>query len=68
MRPQTSMDEHVIDVRLPLQQAEPTPRCDVCEALVHQRAEARDAGDFSKASDCNVEIRRHPHPPRRARP
>ncbi|MFI9050394.1 hypothetical protein [Streptomyces sp. NPDC053427] len=46
--------------------AEPVPvvECDVCGALVKQRAEACAVGDMSKATDCNVEIRRHPHPER----
>ncbi|PKV86469.1 hypothetical protein BX283_4033 [Streptomyces sp. TLI_146] len=39
----------------------PTIGCDVCAALETARATARRAGDGSTVSDCNVEIRRHPH-------
>ncbi|MDJ1133405.1 hypothetical protein [Streptomyces iconiensis] len=37
------------------------PGCDVCGALVEQRENARGRDDMSRVSDCNVEIRRHPH-------
>jgi hypothetical protein len=39
----------------------------VCVALAVQRDEARAAGDYTKVSDCNVEIREHKdaHPRRR---
>ncbi|WP_078876222.1 hypothetical protein [Streptomyces sp. 769] len=40
---------------------EPVAGCDVCGALVRQRAAARSRGDMSKVTDCNVELRRHPH-------
>lgn len=39
----------------------PVDGCDVCGALARERKAARFAGDGSKVSDCNVEIRRHPH-------
>lgn len=47
---------------------EPIPNfgCDVCQSLGREREEARAAGDMSRVTDCNVEIRRHPHPKRRA--
>ncbi|WP_030807546.1 hypothetical protein [Streptomyces sp. NRRL S-337] len=51
-------------VELPLWlELEPVPvdGCDVCGALAREREAARIAGDGSKVSDCNVEIRRHPH-------
>lgn len=35
--------------------------CQVCAALARQRAEAAKAGDMSRVSDCNVEIRNHQH-------
>ncbi|KNB54342.1 hypothetical protein [Streptomyces caatingaensis] len=44
---------------------EPAPGCDVCGALARQRVEARRTGDFSQATDCNVELRQHPHTRRR---
>jgi hypothetical protein len=50
---------------LPLEPPAPKPGCGVCAALGRQRAEAEATGDMSKASDCNVEIRNHPHPTRR---
>nr|WP_018539248.1 hypothetical protein [Streptomyces sp. SID8354] len=40
---------------------EPVAGCDVCGALARQRAGAYTIGDRSRATDCNVEIRRHPH-------
>ncbi|MFE7750787.1 hypothetical protein [Streptomyces sp. NPDC057428] len=39
----------------------PVPGCDVCNALAKARDTARSAGDMSKVSDMNVEIREHPH-------
>ena len=40
---------------------EPTPGCDICAALSEQRTAARAAGDYSRASDCTVEMSRHQH-------
>ncbi|MCX4691081.1 hypothetical protein [Streptomyces sp. NBC_01408] len=37
------------------------PDCDVCGALVAQRAHCYRLGDLSGVVDRNVEIRRHPH-------
>lgn len=50
----------------PLPTCAPTghPDCDVCGALIEQREQARGRADMSRVSDCNVEIRRHPHPRR----
>jgi len=47
----------------PLELPEPTPpqTCAVCVALGQQRTEARRIGDMTAVSDCNIEIRRHPH-------
>ncbi|GAU68538.1 Syd protein [Streptomyces sp. NBRC 110611] len=47
---------------LPVPEPVPVAGCDVCGALARQRAEAYTAGDKSKVIDCNVELRRHPHP------
>ncbi|MET7936945.1 hypothetical protein [Streptomyces sp. NPDC005322] len=33
--------------------------CDVCAALLRQQADARRAGDHSRATDCVVELQRH---------
>ncbi|MFE0188975.1 hypothetical protein [Streptomyces sp. NPDC058989] len=43
---------------------QPVAGCDVCAALAVQRTAARAVGDKSKMIDCNVEMRRHPHPKR----
>lgn len=56
-----------VTLGLPLDEPEPPPGCDVCTALAGQRAEAAARGDKSAVSDCNIEIRRHPHPRRRRR-
>lgn len=53
-----------VDLPLPAVWPKPRPRCGVCGALARQRAEAAKAGDYSKVSDCNVEIRRHASPHR----
>ncbi|CAM5403112.1 hypothetical protein ACTFBT_00925 [Streptomyces microflavus] len=47
----------------PLGALEPVPNyaCDVCASLGRQREEARARRDMTVVSDCNVEIRRHPH-------
>lgn len=55
-------------VELPLRlegDPHPAPGCDVCGALSGERSEARAAGNMSKVSDVNVEIRNHPHGKRR---
>ncbi len=54
-----------VNLALPLPPPEPAPGCDVCEALVKQRQEARDRGDLPAATDADVEIRNHPHRTRR---
>lgn len=59
----TTMDEPV-NLPLPLDRPEPSPRCGVCAALARQRAAAEAGGDWSKVSDCNVEIRGHRSPHR----
>ncbi|MCX5378564.1 hypothetical protein [Streptomyces sp. NBC_00091] len=52
-------------VELPLRtdpEPEPMAGCGVCAALGGQRREARLLSDHSTVSDCNVELRNHPHP------
>lgn len=45
----------------PVPVPEPVAGCDVCAALARQREAARSAGDKTRAIDCNIAIRRHPH-------
>lgn len=49
-----------VHLPVPPDPPEPAEGCDVCAALVKQRAEARARGDFSAASDRNVELAAHP--------
>ncbi|MGW1374644.1 hypothetical protein ACWD6P_10280 [Streptomyces sp. NPDC002446] len=56
---------HDVHLRELARDPEPIAGCDVCGALAQQRAAAYAVGDRSKATDCNVEMRRHPHPERR---
>jgi len=53
-----SVQEKPLDLGLP-DPPEPLKDCDVCQALVQQREQARAAGDWSRVTDCNVEIRNH---------
>ncbi|MET7352324.1 hypothetical protein [Streptomyces mirabilis] len=50
---------------------EPTPECDICEALVSQRKSALNPEssdyDLSRASDLLVELQRHQDEPGRKR-
>ncbi|MCR8578955.1 hypothetical protein NE399_33510 [Streptomyces sp. Isolate_219] len=50
-------------VYLSLPPASPTPAegCGVCTALAKQRAAAAAEGDHSRVTDCNIELRNHPH-------
>ncbi|MGW2698018.1 hypothetical protein [Streptomyces sp. NPDC001296] len=50
-------------VYLPLPDGWPAPHpdCKVCWALAAERDRAQAAGNYSKVSDCNVEIREHKH-------
>jgi hypothetical protein len=57
-----------VDLPLPAAWPDPSPRCKVCRALADQRATAAAAGDYSKVTDANVEIRQHASPHRRRRP
>ena len=56
----TTMDPP-ITLELPLGEPAPAPGCRVCGALARQRAAFTAAGDPSRATDCSVEIRNHPH-------
>lgn len=58
--------EQPIDLAPPLGWPAAVPECGVCQALARQREEAVRRGDYSRVSDCNVEIRNH-HTPRRRR-
>jgi hypothetical protein len=48
-----------VHLTMPADRPEPTEGCDVCAALVKQRATARARADASAVSDCNVEIAAH---------
>ncbi|WP_046776100.1 hypothetical protein [Streptomyces yangpuensis] len=53
-----------VEQRDPFPVPDPAPAdltCDVCAALVVQRAECYRLRDLSGVVDCNVEIRQHPH-------
>ncbi|KIZ19756.1 hypothetical protein [Streptomyces natalensis] len=50
-----------VHLQEPGREPEPVAGCDVCGALDRQRSGAYAIGDKSRATDCNVEIRRHPH-------
>ncbi|MFF4347839.1 hypothetical protein [Streptomyces sp. NPDC001530] len=50
-----------ITLGLPLDPPPPAHGCGVCGALARQRAEYAAAGNPSRATDCSVEIRNHPH-------
>nr|WP_078970751.1 hypothetical protein [Streptomyces chattanoogensis] len=52
---------HPVHLGEPASDPRPVAGCDVCGALDEQRARAYATGDKSKASDCNVEMRRHSH-------
>ncbi|MFF1687192.1 hypothetical protein [Streptomyces sp. NPDC058254] len=54
----TTMSDEV-HVGLPLDEPAAEPGCGVCAALDRQRAGAAETGNFSRVSDCNVEIRNH---------
>jgi len=53
-----TVQEKLLDFPLP-DAPEPLEDCGVCQALVKQREEALAAGDWSRVTDCNVEIRNH---------
>lgn len=57
---ETTMSEPV-HLGLPGYEPDPVEGCGVCASLGRQREAARSAGDLSKVSDINVEIRNHPH-------
>ncbi|MGW3028262.1 hypothetical protein [Streptomyces sp. NPDC001221] len=56
-----------VDLPLSAEWPKPAPNCRVCAALTTQREQAQAAGDYSKVSDLNVEVREHKddHPRRR---
>jgi hypothetical protein len=59
----TDMDAPPV-LGLPLAGPAANPNCEVCAALARQRTDAQAAGDFSKVSDLNVELRSHQAAPR----
>jgi hypothetical protein len=50
----------VLPLRLELEPV-PVAGCDVCGALDRQRTEYRRLRDMTRVTDCNVELRQHPH-------
>ncbi|QJS98907.1 hypothetical protein G9272_14645 [Streptomyces asoensis] len=44
-----------------LERPQPVPGCSVCAALAEQRTAAAAECDYSRVSDCDVRMRRHPH-------
>lgn len=63
---QTTMDPPPF-LELPREEPVPPADCERCARLVEQRAVARAADDGSLVSDCNVLIRAHHQPRRKAR-
>ncbi|MFD5656901.1 hypothetical protein [Streptomyces hirsutus] len=58
--PLTTMEDPPL-LGMPLPEPEPARGCRHCQYWVRQRAAARRTGDGARVSDCNVQIRRHPH-------
>ncbi|MET7738897.1 hypothetical protein [Streptomyces sp. NPDC005385] len=48
-----------VHLGMPVPDPEPVDGCDVCQALARERDAARSAGDLSKVSDINIEMRNH---------
>jgi hypothetical protein len=63
MKQQTT-DEPPITLPDPTRPPRLAPGCDVCAALDKQRAQAERDRDVRRATTCEIEIRRHPHPGR----
>nr|WP_254878622.1 hypothetical protein [Streptomyces sp. NA04227] len=51
--------ENPVELPMPRADPDPVPGCEVCSALVEERAEARSAGNGSKVTDLNIELRNH---------
>lgn len=60
MTTKTYMDGPV-HLSLPRPAPKPVQGCAACFAVGARRAAARSLGDWSKLSDCNVEIENHPN-------
>ncbi|GGW26691.1 hypothetical protein GCM10010294_70880 [Streptomyces griseoloalbus] len=45
----------------PLPTPDPAPGCGRCEQLAVQRTAARAEGDWTRVTDCNIEMRRCSH-------
>lgn len=63
---QTTMDPPPL-LGLPNEEPVPPADCERCAKLVEQRTAARAVDDGSRVSDCNVLIRAHHQPRRKAR-
>lgn len=62
---QTMMDPPPL-LQLPDEEPVPPADCERCTRLAEERAAARAADDGSRVSDCNVLIRAHHQPRRKA--
>lgn len=65
MTVQQTTPEPSITLPDPTRPPRPAPNCGVCAALEKQRAGYQQAGKIRKATECEVEIRNHPHPKKR---
>lgn len=58
--PRTGMEDAPL-LHEPLPEPEPAPGCASCRNWAEQRAIARQDGDWTWVSDCNVQLRRCTH-------
>ncbi|GGV76500.1 hypothetical protein GCM10010294_42870 [Streptomyces griseoloalbus] len=59
-RPRNTTDDPV-HLGVPLPSPDPAPGCADCQRLARERTAAREAGDWTRVTDCNVQIRRCVH-------
>ncbi|MCX4908475.1 hypothetical protein [Streptomyces sp. NBC_00878] len=62
---QRTTPEPSITLPDPTRPPRPAPDCDVCASLDTQRIQYEEAGNIRRSTDCEVEIRNHPHPKKR---
>ena len=61
MTVQQTASEPPVTLLDPTRPPRPAPGCDVCAALDKQRAAFERKNDVKRATDCEDEIRNHPH-------